>query len=155
MNLRRDSGEASDLGNAILSWDSGMIATDVDKVRPELELTMARLVAQTVDQRPAIEEAPPLEPPAPEPPGTEPRVVITPPIGAPQAPSKATPAAPGVRPAALDAPADRLPIVAVSLLLPQPSGQAPAHKTPRSSLFRIIYCRLYPDECKPAVVPMP
>ena len=150
MILPRDpTARDDDLGDATLSWSSGSIVTDPDKVMAELEVATRDRLAQTVER-----SAPVLawrNPPVPSkslPPVPSKTLPIPSPVPpAPQAPAKAAPVS--VVPNSRDDRGGGLPVIAVSLLIVQPSGQtaAPNYVTRRGSLFRIFYCRLYPQDC--------
>ncbi|WP_165250459.1 hypothetical protein [Paludisphaera soli] len=151
MTLPKEPSEPEDdpLGDAVAAWSSGPVATDRDAVLAELDAATADLLARTAP----VEPFPPPTPPVPTKalPGAPFPVAPSksaPAAQAPVAPSKAAPT--GFAPA----PGEAAPMVAVSLLVVAPAPQAaPAFVSSQSSMFRRLYCRIYPQNCRPASPP--
>ena len=157
MILPRDpTARDDDLGDATLSWSSGSVVTDPDKVMAELEAATRDRLAQTVERSApvrAAESAGAFEEPAA---GTikDPAHTFASTACANSA-AKAVPVS--VVPNSRDDRDGGLPVIAVSLLIVQPSGQtacAELRDEPRLALPNLLLPPLSPGLRQPDAGPV-
>ena len=152
-----DDEKGDDLGDATLSWSSGDVVTERDRVKQELEPAKRAFLARTVDA------LPPIAPQAPPPvvtsnslPPVPSKVMPSPQVEpAPQAPAKAAPGS-MLNPGLLNDPDGAVPLVAMSLLFVQGSQQTPVPNelVSSDSILHRLLCRIIPcRKKKPAVLP--